>query len=1020
VRRYPICPATVSGLFVFVLLAAASVSAQRLDPAFSPILQDFGSSANGFASSRTTVVQPDGKILVGGKFTVAGGKARSKIARFNADYTLDPSFDAVVLQADEYSTLSSIEVIRLQADGKILIGGNFRFQDDPVGRTVARLNPDGSLDPSFQSPIVNAVVGDIEFQPDGKLIVGGTFQLTATNPANGQQVTVRNLARLNQDGSLDFSFVANAAEYSDNVVIQPDGKILVGNSQFSPSIGVALRRYNTNGSLDVTLAAIDGFGIKEVVLLADGKIFIAGDFNAVNGTFRARVAKLNSEGSIDNSFEIVNSLNGTVYDIQVEPDGKVLVVGDFYFFDQVVTQYNAVRLNANGTRDTTFNIDRRISGIPVDVNTSADGKYLFAGAFPVVTDIVNFNTFYENIARVNRNGTMEAGGLPFSVTEQGGVFDLQQQADGKIVLGGEFQYAEGVSRRFLSRYNADGSFDAAFDPNRDLSIVKDLDIQSTGKIIVATGGASVIVSRVNTNGSIDPTFTHPFVPFSASIQARTIVEKVLVLPDDKILVGGYLITGSATSPTRSGAVKLNPDGSRDTTFPLVGAVGGLRNVYDIAVQADGKIIIVGDFTTLNGTSRNTIARLNANGTIDESFNPPVPPGVIYEVEIQADGKIVYAGAFGAIVRVLPNGTPDGFNLAHDLTVETLKIQQNGKILIGGSFTTVGGVTRRRLARIEQNGTVDTSFNVAVNQNVYSVNLENDGDILLGGQFTRVNGQSRIAAARLLQTAGTAFDFDGDGKADPSIFRGSAGEWWLARGTAGTVAYQFGAAGDRVASADFTGDGKADAAFWRESTGQWFVLRSEDLTYYAFPFGTSGDIPVHADYDGDGKADAAVFRPSNSTWYIQNSAGGITIRAFGQSGDRPVAADYDGDGRADIAIYRPAAGEWWINRSSNGSTYALQFGVSSDRAVPADYTGDGKADLALYRGGEWLILRSENLSYYSFPFGVSSDTVVPADYDGDGRADAAVFRGGAWHIQRSTAGYTVFQFGQAGDTPVPGR
>lgn len=269
---------------------------------------------------------------------------------------------------------------------------------------------------------------------------------------------------------------------------------------------------------------------------------------------------------------------------------------------------------------------------------------------------------------------------------------------------------------------------------------------------------------------------------------------------------------------------------------------------------------------------------------------------------------------------------------------------------------------------------------------------------------------------------TEFDFDGDRKADPSIFRASLGEWWINRSTGGAGAWRFGAASDKVAAADFTGDGKTDAAVWRESNGEWLVLRSEDSTFYAFPFGAAGDVPAHADYDGDGRADVAVFRPSNSVWYVSASSGGTTIWQFGQSGDRPAPGDYDGDGSGDFAIYRPDTGEWWIESSSDNLVRVFQFGSADDRPVQADYTGDGKVDVAVFRPstGEWLVLRSEDRSYYSFPFGISTDRPVPADYDGDGRTDAAVYREGVWHIQRSSSGYTAFQFGIASDIPVPSR
>ena len=275
---------------------------------------------------------------------------------------------------------------------------------------------------------------------------------------------------------------------------------------------------------------------------------------------------------------------------------------------------------------------------------------------------------------------------------------------------------------------------------------------------------------------------------------------------------------------------------------------------------------------------------------------------------------------------------------------------------------------------------------------------------------------------------TAFDFDGDGRADISIYRPSAGEWWyLQSSDAQDRAFQFGTETDTIVPADFTGDGRADLAFYRPSEGMWYVLRSEDLTFYAFPFGSESDVPVPADYDGDGRADPAVFRPSTGTWYVLRSSDGeVSFTLFGGPDDRPVPADYDGDGRTDIAIYRPlggsGTGEWWYLRSSDGDNRAFSFGTESDKPVPGDYTGDGRADIAFFRpsNGNWYVLRSEDNSFYAFPFGTGTDLVVPGDYDGDGIADPAVFRPstGTWFVNRSTEGILITNFGTTTDLPLP--
>lgn len=248
------------------------------------------------------------------------------------------------------------------------------------------------------------------------------------------------------------------------------------------------------------------------------------------------------------------------------------------------------------------------------------------------------------------------------------------------------------------------------------------------------------------------------------------VYATVVQTDDKILIGG--VFSQVGGITRNSMARLNADGSLDSGFnPNVNG-----QVNAIALQRDGKIVIGGLFTQVGGVTRNRIARLESNGALDTTFNPNADASVncLY---VTADDKILVGGSFsnmGAsspdlLVRLLPNGTVDpGFNplisggLVRCVTVQSAEF--SNLILIGGSFSNVGGLTRRRIARLETDGFVDSDFTAdALNGVVYGVQMMPDGRILAAGEFDTVNGVARNRIVRLAQSNGAV-----DGTFNPNV------------------------------------------------------------------------------------------------------------------------------------------------------------------------------------------------------------------------------------------------------------
>jgi uncharacterized delta-60 repeat protein len=675
-------------------------------------------------------------------------------------------------------------------------------------------------------------------------------------------------------------------------------------------------------------------------------------------------------------------------------------------------------------------------------------------------------------ARAARAGDFDtsfgAGGM-VGLQEPHRFLGVALQPDGKILALGNTATGIPFNTRYpvsIMRFQADGSVDASFAASGKLRPMVGADIlenaefalQPDGKIIVAgvsrpgtTGPYAFVVFRYLANGQIDSSFGNGGIAgfFPNGIQS---VRDVLIQPDGKILVSGYLSTGAAGN---SALWRFNSDGTLDAGFGTGGLVTPgsrdqtLNHVPNaLLLQPSGKILIIG-----LGSNSFIILRYNADGTLDTTFGnggktlTQIQDGSsAMDAAFQPDGKIVLAGNSSdnanntsniALARYTANGALDAsfgsggvvFTGSTGIGFYTstlgLVIQPNGKIIICGYRQFPQFQTPAMLARFNQSGTLDTSFGVGgyVLQQFFSdghavtndMVLQPDGKLVTVGSGRGDKYSGTATLMRHLLDGTPDFDFDGDGKADISIFRpNAAAEWyWLNSSNNQSSGVQFGISSDKIVPADFDGDGKTDIAVFRD--GDWYRLNSSDNEFVAVHFGQSGDVPVPSDYDGDSKADLAVYRQGN--WYILNSSdNSFRAEQFGISTDKPIIGDFDGDGKADLTVYRD--GIWYGQRSRDGF-FGAQFGLNTDKSVAADYDSDGKTDLAVYRpsDGTWYLLRS-HLGFTATQFGIATDKSVPADYDGDGKTDLAVYRDGDWYLLQSTAGFAAKQFGTANDRPIP--
>ena len=339
-------------------------------------------------------------------------------------------------------------------------------------------------------------------------------------------------------------------------------------------------------------------------------------------------------GSLDTTF-IAEGTDDFIYTMLLQPDNDILIAGNFRFFNNIVRN-GLARLNPDGAIDSGFNPGQGASGSVRTLTREASGRLLIGGLF------TNYNNVVRNfIARLNLDGTLDESFNPGAGTDNP-VYSIVVQADQKVLLGGDFASFNGVNQSSLVRLQTNGVIDASFDIGTGANgTVYALALQSDGKILV--GGDFTTFNtkpsprfvRLNANGSIDSSFKVA-QGFDSSVRS------IVVQSDGKILVGGLFNQYGVTEA--HGILRLNPDGSLDSSFETGRGADGPVN--GIAVQIDGRIIAVGDFTLFSGVIRNRIVRLSANGHLDPTVNYGTGANAsISAIVLQPDRKAVVVGGF---------------------------------------------------------------------------------------------------------------------------------------------------------------------------------------------------------------------------------------------------------------------------------------------------------------------------------------------------------------------------------------
>lgn len=674
------------------------------DPTF-----DTGTGFGGYGNAVSHLaVRPDGRILTGGDFYSFDSTPASYLLQLNADGSLDSTFSSWS------SASNSVRQIVLQSDGKVIIVGPSYYNGTDVSGRPFRLNIDASLDTTYHAPFFQGggPYGML-LQTDGELLVWGSFSGVGGEPRI-------NLARLMPDGSLDLTY--NPIASCDGTgfargALQSNGKLILS-GDFTLVNGYPLNgmlRIDASGALDTSFdqsAGISGAyypALNDMSIDAADRIVLSGRFDTLNGAAQRSIGRLNADGSRDTSFVQLAHIDQQVFSTAVDNAGGILAVGNFNNIGEHA-RGGCARFLDNGRMDPTFAPSTGVNDEVSAIELMSDGSMIIGGTFCGIEGATR-----HCIGRLAQDGTLDTayaahdGFRSAGGAWNGAVRALLGTDDGGVLVGGSYSLFDSLQVISLCKLNSFGTVDTSFDAGLVGGTVNALAMQSDGKILVGGKSSAGFVARLHPDGSQDTTFSPVGMNWIWDDVASLAVQ-----PDGKILVGGRF--PNISGQQRHSIARLNTDGSVDVTFDAGTLFMNSQSVTALSVQPDGKILV--------GQNYGPMMRLNTDGSLDTTFL--LAPGVysstvlpcVRAFHIQPDGKIIAAGWFEAwngtplrsIVRLNADGSVDptfdpGSGFGHYgpdpqyHVVTDLTVQPDGLLIAVGSFTSYDGIGRNRIARI---------------------------------------------------------------------------------------------------------------------------------------------------------------------------------------------------------------------------------------------------------------------------------------------------------------------------------
>jgi uncharacterized delta-60 repeat protein len=550
------------------------------------------------------------KILVGGQFTEYDGTSYSNLVGITATGDLDKSFEVGLGFGTAASSPAAVNSLTLAPGGNVVVGGQFTTYKGITANNIARLKPTGKAD-NIDVPVpVNSVT--YEWFRDGAPIASGDTILRSTAGAYWAIATATRPNLLPPSTSNTVTLTVAAPTLAPIAVhVSPTGPLTIpgpGQSHLLTAKAVYPALQVGTGFDYSPPSDRNVFSFKTQT---NGKLVVGGRFTSYNGKPCQYVVRLDADGSLDPTFRYAASggLSKAVTLVAIQPNGKILVGGDFTRYGTDSLNHLG-RLNTDGTIDDTFK--GGFSNSPTSIFFLPDGKMLMGGNFYEYRGTTGTPVGARGVVRLTADGDLDTG---FALNTTSGIFvnAMALQPDGKVLVAGGQGYPDICACQRIFRLNPDGTNDPSFDPTGagfDTTIDA-LALQPDGKVLVGGVFANHLI-RLNADGSRDGSFTSP--SFASNGGSASITVATLVLQSNgKILVGGNFM---------GGLYRLNTDGSPDPTFTLTspgfdGKVSTLAIQPDGQILAGGVFASYGPTTG----NRKGLARLNSDGSLNVSDTP---------------------------------------------------------------------------------------------------------------------------------------------------------------------------------------------------------------------------------------------------------------------------------------------------------------------------------------------------------------------------------------------------------------